>query len=176
MARLKHEGYGTLELNLVAFDMMESNDVIVDKVSFPKGIEVGTIVGIDKVNGLAVKPAEGYLKGMVVNSERTPNQYARGLNQYKVMPDENVTILMMKDGFKFTTNTCGAETMSEGQLDTALKGLKTAPLYASWNADGIIEIKPTPTDIALSVIKYYTMPDGQPGVKFQVINESAFSA
>lgn len=177
MARLKHEGYGMVETNLVDYSIMESVDCYIDATEFPDGAEVGTIVGINKAAKKFVKPTDDFLKGMLVNSERLENQYLQGLKNFKVNAGENGTVLVMRNGFKFTTNTVGStEFADEDAIDTALKAYATTPVYANWDADGIIELTATKTDAAMQVTKYYTMPDGQPGVQFQVIREAQFSA
>lgn len=176
MARLKHDGYGTLETNLVDYSIMESQNVVVDATEFPNGAEVGTIVGINKVAKKFVKPADSLLKGMLVNSERLENQYHQGLKNFIVQPGENGTVLILRNGFKFTTNTCGStEFATEAGLDTALKALATTPLFAKWNANGIIDITATSAGAAFAVTDYRTVPNGQPGVQFQVIREELLS-
>ena len=176
MARLKHDGYGTLETNLVDYSIMESQNVVIDATEFPNGAEVGTIVGINKVAKKFVKPTDALLKGMLVNSERLKSQDRQGLKNFIVLPGENGTALIMRNGFKFTTNTCGStEFATENALDAALKALATTPLFAKWNANGILDITATSAGAAFAVTDYRTVPNGQPGVQFQVIREELLS-
>lgn len=177
MARLPHDGYGMLETNRVDRVNMESQCEL-SATDYPDGAEVGTIVGIDKAKNAIVKPADSLAKGILANSERLYNQYAKGLKNYIVEGGAMASVLMLETNHTFTTNTCGgaAEFADADALVTALEALDTTPLYANWDANGILSITATAANMPFQVVKYYTMPDGQAGVKFMVIRENLFEA
>ena len=77
-------------------------------------------------------------------------------------------------GDLFTTNTLcydDTEYTSEEALLTALKACNTAVVYAGVSTNGAWKVSATkPTaGVVAKVVKAYTMPDGQFGVKLQIL-------
>ena len=63
------------------------------------------------------------------------------------------------------------EFADEDALTEALEACKETPVYGGASEIGAVKLsatKPTYGPV-LKVVKFYTMPDGQPGVKLQVI-------
>lgn len=170
IVRMTHDGFGMLETNRIDRSYNESQCAL-DKVAFPNGAEVGTIVTVDKANG-TLKVGAG-LKGILGNSERIYDQFHAGLKNYKVGAGEMGSVYFLRDGDTFTTNTVcydDSEYASEQtNLIPALKAANTTPVYGKVDATtGVIQLTATGTDAAFTVVKLTTMPDGQAAVKFIV--------
>lgn len=169
--RLKHDGFGMLETNRVDRDNNEAQCAL-DKTAFPNGAELGTIVAVDKANG--VVKLEGDLKGILGNSERIYNQFHAGLKNYKVEAGEMASVYFLRKGDTFTTNTVcfdGTSEFSGGETDViaALKKADTTPMYGDIDAEtGVIKVTKTQGEAPFTVVKLTTMPDGQQAVKFIV--------
>ena len=178
--RLTHDGYGMLERNRVDPVNMESQCEL-DAKEFPNGAEVGTIVTVNKAAGKVQKYSTNEHKmpaGILANSERLYDQYHQGLKNYHVEPGKMASVLFLEKGHTFTTNTvCYNRDNSTGYTNEAalITALKAAgdPVYAGVSADGIIQIWKSDEDGTrlFQVVKYTTMPDGQPAVKFIVVQE-----
>lgn len=171
--RLTHEGYGMLESNRMDRDNVEAQCAL-DTTDFPEGAEVGTIVAVDKANGLV--KLEGDLRGILANSERLYDQYKLGLKNYKVGRGEMASVYFLRKGDTFTTNTVcfdGTTEFSGGESDviTALKAAGETPMYGDIDPDtGVIKVTKTQGEAPFTVVKLTTMPDGQTAVKFIVSN------
>ena len=167
ITRLSHDGNGMLERNRVYTTMVEAQCAL-DTTDFPSGCEVGSIVAVDKVAG-KVK-LSGSVKGILANTERTPDQFHPGLKNFKVPKGGMAVVLFMEQGVEFSTNTVcydTAEFASETAFITALDAVGTTALYGIQDATtGAIKVTATSTGANLTVVKKTTMPDGQIGVKF----------
>lgn len=174
IARLSHDGYGMFERNRVNPDRMESQCEL-DASVFPNGAEVGTIVAVNKPAGKI--QLTGDLKGILANSERIYDQFHSGLKNFHVTKDMMPTVLFVHDGETFTTNTVcydDSEYTAESNLLDALKAADTTPVYGDVDATtGVIKLTATKGTAPFQAVKLTTMPDGQKGVKFIVINEAA---
>ena len=173
IVRIAHSGYGMLERNRVDTVIMESQCAL-DTTAFPTGAEVGMIVAVDKTAG-KIK-LTGDLKGLLANSEMLYDQFKPGLKNYKVEAGAMASVLILRNGTTFTTNTVCYDTTdyaAETDLTTALRAVKTTPLYGKQDSNsGAIQITATKGTCALEVVGKTTMPDGQNAVKFIVINEA----
>lgn len=181
LKRLVIDGYGQLELNNCAFrrDGRIEAQCAPDGVTFANTpIENGMILGIDNVKHV-VKYADGKLPvGLVYTSEHIYDERTPGLKNFKTNGKDDFypRLGYLAYGDKFTTNClCYDDTEYSGgeeELITALGKLDT-PVYGCETNTGAIKLTATdPTDtaqVAMRVIKYYTMPDGQKAVKLQVI-------
>ena len=165
--RMSHSVYGVVETNRMNRDNVESH-CIVDKTDFPNGVENGTLVAVDKPNGKLKKT--GSLIGMVLGSERIYDQYHAGLKNFVNKAGEAASVFYMEKGNTFTTNTiCYDDTTytSEEDLVSALKNVPGTPLYGKRDAaSGVIQIVAESDEAPFTVVKYTTLPDGQPAVKF----------
>ena len=171
--RLTHDGYGMLESNRMDRDNVEAQCAL-DTTDFPNGVEVGTIVAVDKANGLL--KLDGDLRGIVANSERIYDQFHPSLKNYKVEAGAMASVYFLRKGDTFTTNTVcfdGTTEFSGGEtaVIAALKAAGTTPMYGDIDADtGVIKVTKTQGTAPFTVVKLTTMPDGQTGVKFIVSN------
>lgn len=180
--RLVIDGYGQLELNNVAFrrDGRVEAQCKLDETDFAKvPAENGMLLAVDRINKTVRMPdsSEECPVGLNYTSEHQYDERAQGLKNFK---------FDIKDGFyprigylvvgdKFTTNCISydsSEFSDEDTFITALEAYETTKLYGGQSADGSIDVSKTaPTSgIKLLVIEKTTMPDGQLGVKFQVLS------
>jgi len=172
IVRLSHDGNGMLERTRVVANRTEAQCSL-DTTDFPNGCEVGSIVAVDKAAGLV--KLSGSLKGVLANTERTPDQYKPGLKEYKVPKGGMAVVLFMDKGEEIITNTVcydNTEFASEAAFITALEGVKTTALYGIQDATtGAIKVTATATDAPFVVVKKTTVPDGQTAVKFIAISD-----
>lgn len=178
--RLVIDGYGQVELNNVAF----RRDGRIEAQCAPNAtdfgnvpVENGMLLAVDNVTR-EVKFAKDDKFPIALNystehmyDERTP-----GLKNFKLdgKNDFFPRLGYLAMGDKFTTNCIAYDTdefANEEALLEALKDLKTAPIYGGACENGAIKISKTAPTFGpvLRVILVYTMPDGQFGVKLQVM-------
>ena len=182
--RLVIDGFGQLELNNVAFrrDGRVEAQCALDATDFATlPAENGMLLAVDKVAGTVRMPdaSEVCPVGLNYTSEHIYDERANALKNFK---------LTIKDGFyprigylaigdKFTTNCVSYDSEKDSTWTTeekfieALGKINTTKLYGTQSADGSILVSATAptTGIKLLVIQKTTMPDGQLGIKFQVI-------
>lgn len=182
--RLVIDGYGQLELNNVAFrrDGRIEAQCALDTTDFATvPAENGMLLAVDKIAGTIRMPdsSEVCPVGLNYTSEHMYDERANALKDFK---------LTIKDGFyprigylavgdKFTTNCVSYDSAKdaawtdEEKFIEALGNIGTTKLYGTQSADGSILVSATaPAEgIKLLVIQKTTMPDGQLGIKFQVI-------
>ena len=87
---------------------------------------------------------------------------------------EQVGFLQYDDESEFAAvTTTGSEKTSEEVLFAALEAIDTTPLYivpvAGSAVPKITKTKPN-AGIYAKVVKFYTVPNGEPGVKYQIIS------
>ena len=136
--------------------------------------ENGMILAVDKANGIVTFATENNKDLPLALNYSTEHMYderKENLGSY-YLPAGTFYPRMgyIKKGEIFTTNCVGydAEEFANNEaVKTAFDG-KTA-IYGVASEEGLIKITKTATDALLKVVKYYTMPDGTPGIKFQVI-------
>lgn len=174
--RLVIDGYGQVELNNVAFrrDGRIEAQCKLGKKADGKDIEFvenGMILAVDNVTRTVVMPkADGTDKLLALNysaehiyDERTP-----GLKNFKLEKNSFLPRLgYLAVGDKFTTN-CIATEMTVDAMKAAVK----TGLYGCEDASGAILVSasaPTGKKIVLQAVAATTMPDGQFGLKFQVL-------
>ena len=177
-------GRGQLELNNVFFRRegaieaqcaldpnkfaTEGNEGIDNKVY----AENGMILAVDKANGIvtfATEDNKDLPLALNYSTEHMYDERSKNLGSY-YLPAGTFYPRMgyIKKGEIFTTNCVGYDEFDDNEaVKTAFKA-KT-PIYGVASEEGLIKITKTATDALLKVVKYYTMPDGTPGIKFQVI-------
>lgn len=176
------DGYGQIELNNVAFrrDGRIEAQCKLDTTDFATiPAENGMILAVDKAKGTITLPKEGSLVYALnyttehIYDERTP-----GLKNFA----STITSFMPRMGYLaagdlFTTNTIcynDGEYANDAALETALTTALTngTVVYGGIDASGAIKLTATKPTVGpvLRVVKKYTMPDGQFGVKLQVIS------
>ena len=186
MNRFPCEQYATLELNQVAFPktgMVVSQTPLGDAFTADAPCENGMWVVADKAVGKINAPAAATDKplGIVYTTEKEYDIMHYGLKTFgrKVAGDyPRVGILSVGD--TVTTNCLQYDTnnfANDTALDTYLKGDLTAAATAAYvivkNGSAIPEIvKALPQNYAGAygrIVKYYTVPNGEKGVKYQII-------
>ena len=179
--RLVIDGFAQLELNNVAFrrDGRVEAQCSLDAIDFEdKVAENGMILAIDNVSRTIKLPYNGaVLYGLNYSAEHLYEDGKIGLKNFKLgVGDVLPRLGLLDNGDKFTTNcisydpTVVTDWSDDDSVKEALAGMGS-PIYGGISADGSILIsktKPQKGPVLLA-IKATTMPDGQFGVKFQVI-------
>lgn len=182
--RLVIDGYGQLELNNVAFrrDGRVEAQCALDAADFATvPAENGMLLAVDKVAGTIRMPDPSKVcpVGLNYTSEHMYDERANALKNFKLTTKDGFypRIGYLAVGDKFTTNCVSYDSTkdstwtSEDKFIEALGAISATNLYGTQSADGSILVSATaPTaGIKLLVIQKTTMPDGQLGIKFQVI-------
>ena len=180
--------YASLELNQVAFP--KTGMVVSQTPLGPKFVAKGTgVYGVcengmwvvaDKAAGVIDAPAAATDSpiGIVYTTEKEYDMNHYGLQRFgrKVAGDyPRVGILGLGD--TVTTNCLQYDTTyfaDDTALDTALKAIGTTPLYVAIKAGSpvpqILKAANIPeSGILAKIVKYYTIPNGGKGVKYQVV-------
>jgi hypothetical protein len=184
MKRFPCEQYATLELNQVAFPktgMVVSQTPLGDAFTADAPCENGMWVVADKAVGKINAPAAATDKpiGIVYTTEKEYDIMHYGLKTFgrKVAGDyPRVGILGIGD--TVTTNCLQYDTTdyaNDAALDTALKAIDTAEMYVGICAGSAVpqlfpKAKKPASGPVGKVVKYYTVPNGEKGVKYQIIS------
>lgn len=185
LQKIEKYGYGQLELNLVAFRrtgrvvaQYKAGTTFTGATGDDRYLENGMLLKVDGAKRCVDKadPAEGDIFALNYSTEHMYDEREYRYADFRLnSTDDFYPRLGYLDlGDKFTTNALcydDTEYTSEALAIKALEACKTAPIYGGACENGYIKISATlPTaGPALRVIEYYTMPDGQPGVKFEVV-------
>lgn len=182
MKRFPCEQYATLELNQVAFPktgMVVSQTPLGDAFTADAPCENGMWVVADKAVGKINPPAAATDKpiGIVYTTEKEYDIMHYGLKTFgrKVAGDyPRVGILGVGD--TMTTNCLQYNDSTYATfeaLETALKAADTTPVYVAPVAGSAVPqltaSKPA-SGIYGKVVKYYTVPNGEKGVKYQIVS------
>lgn len=180
--RLVIDGYGQLELNNVAFrrDGRVEAQCALDSTDFASvPAENGMLLAVDRINKTVRFPdaSEECPVGLNYTAEHMYDERTQGLKNFKLDITDGFypRIGYLAVGDKFTTNCVSydsSEFTDEETFITALGNIGTTKLYGGQSKDGSIDVSATaPTEgIKLLVIEKTTMPDGQLGIKFQVLS------
>ena len=178
--RMTIDGFGQVELNNCAFrrDGRIEAQCAPDPVVFENmPVENGMILAVDEVTH-TVKMPDGTLPvALVYTAEHMYDErYAGGLKHFKTEAKDDFypRLGYLSVGDKFTTDCIGYkddEFTNDDALIAALSNIGTTPVYGGESTNGIIVLSATkPTaKVVMKVIEFYTMPDGQKGIKLQVI-------
>lgn len=180
LKKLIENGYGQLELNLVAFrrDGRIAAQCKLDADDFAdRPAENGMLLAVDELNRSVKLPVDGSLP--IALNYTTEHMYDE-----RDLYSLSKFCLNIKDGFyprlgylaigdKFTSNCICADSTEFADLDALKKA--TGELYGGACAEGYIKVSATKPTFGpvLRVIKRYTMPDGQFGIKFQCVETNA---
>ena len=174
--------YASLELNQVAFPktgMVVSQTPLGAAFTKAAPCENGMWVVADKAAGAINAPAAATDSpiGIVYTTEKEYDREHYGLQRFgrKIAGDyPRVGILGLGD--TVTTNCLqydDSEFATEAALWTALEAIATTPLYVGIKAGSpvpqITATKPQ-AGIYAKVTKYYTIPNGGKGVKYQIVS------
>ena len=178
--------YATLELNQVAFPktgMVVSQTPLGDAFTEDAPCENGMWVVADKAKGVIEAPAAVGDKpiGIVYTTEKEYDNYHYGLQTFgRKIKGDYPRVGLLGVGDTVTTNCLQYNTdnfANDAALDTYLKGNLAAAATAAYvvikAGSAIPEIvKALPQNYAGAygrIVKYYTVPNGAPGVKYQMI-------
>lgn len=190
--RLTIDGYASLELNRVTFSL--TGRVVADvplKSTFISSApaENGMILAVDYAANEVALPSgmdDTRVLALHCSPEKEYDPNLSGLNQFKLTAQTTNKYQMSAQGHyprlgilsvgeKFTTNCISYDTAdftnNAGAL-AALAAYATTPVYGTACSAGTILLDttvPATASIALQVIGYTTMPNGDVGVKFVVI-------
>ena len=186
------DGFGQLELNQVAFrrDGRVEAQCALDGTDFADvPAENGMLLAVDRVNRTIKFPTSGVIATCpVALNYTTEHMYDERANALKDFSLERGTFYprlgFLSAGELFTTNCIGyddaewtatgsgsaAKTADENFI-TACRAVGTTPLYGGISDDGAIAVSATKPSAGpvLKVVEATTMPDGQFGIKFQVL-------
>ena len=177
-------GRGQLELNNVFFrreGAIEAQCALDPTVFATEGneeaegkfyAENGMILAVDKARGVVTVATENNTDLPLALNYSTEHMYderKKNLGSY-YLPAGSFYPRMgyLQKGEIFTTNCVGYSEFDDDEAVKAAFEAKTA-IYGVASEEGLIKITKTADDALLKVVKVYTMPDGTPGIKFQVI-------
>ena len=178
LKRFKIDGYGQIELNNVAWrrDGRVEAQCKLDAEDF-KDIpaENGMLLAVDKANGVIKFAVDDTLPIAVHYStehmydDRTPGLKNFALPRGTFLPRMGYPAV----GDLWTSNTLcydDGEFTDDDALIEVLKKVNETPVYGGISNIGAVKLSKTAPDVGpvLKVVKYYTMPNGTPGVKLQV--------
>ena len=178
--RLVIDGFGQIELNNVAF----RRDGRIEAQCAPNAtdfenvpVENGMLLAVDNVNREVKFAKDGEFPiALNYSTEHLYDERALGLKNFKLNGKDDFfpRLGYLAMGDKFTTNCLAyddGEYADDDALIEALKAYKAAAVYGGACEIGAIKIsaeKPTYGPV-LRVVDCYTMPDGQFGIKLQVM-------
>lgn len=191
LQRLTISGYGQLELNQVAFrrdGRIEAQCFIgkeADGTTDIGFLENGMLLAVDKLNKRINKTSSNAgLIALHYSTEHMYDERKTALKDFKLVRGTFLPRMGYLDaGDRFTTNCIAYDDTEFAAVTTptaktaeqvfieALGAIKTTPLYGVPCANGAIKVTATPGSgsVNLQVIEKTTMPDGQLGVKFIVL-------
>ena len=182
LKRLVIDGFGQLELNNVFFRRSGSVEAqcFLDETDF-NGVaaENGMLLAVDRVNRTVKFPVDGSLPvALNYTSEHMYDERKPGLKNFKLMRGEFLPRLgYLSTGELFTTNCICYDDTEFSDEETFLEAVKdkdtlaATAVYGGISEQGAIKVSKTkPTEgPVLKVVEKTTMPDGQLGLKFQVV-------
>ena len=182
--------YASLELNQVAFPktgMVVSQTPLGEAFTKATPCENGMWVVGDKAAG-AINPPTAATSapiGIVYTTEKEYDMMHYGLQRFgRKIAGDYPRVGLLGVGDTVTTNCLQYSTSNfadDTALDTALKAIDSTPLYVAIHAVGqgetvsaanaIPEIVKTAPQAGIygKIVKYYTIPNGGKGVKYQII-------
>lgn len=177
--RLKIDGYGQVELNNCAFrrDGRIEAQCHADQTDFSNAvIENGMILAVDAVASTVKFATDTSLPvALVYSAEHMYDDLKSGLKDFylKGTDDFLPRLGYLSVGDKFTTNCVSYDSSTytnDSAFLAAVASFATTALYGAPESDGSIAVSSSAASAGLNmrVIASTTMPDGQPGIKFQV--------
>ena len=183
MTRFPVEKYASLELNQVAFPktgMVVSQTPLGAAFTAAAPCENGMWVVADKSAGVLNAPAAvtDTPIGIVYTAEKEYNPYEIGLKHFKgKIAGEYPRVGIFGLGDTVTTNCLQYDETTYttfAALETVLKAAETTPVYvvavAGSAVPALTTSKPANGGTYGKVTKYYTMPNGEKGVKYQIVS------
>lgn len=178
--RLVISGYGQVELNNVAFrrDGRIEAQCAPNAEDFTKiPVENGMLLAVDDANHCVKLPKDDSLPiALVYSTEHMYDERTPGLKNFKLNGSDDFfpRLGYLSVGDKYRTNCIcydSADFPTEEDLIKALKTCAATPVYGMADASGATKLSATPGTYGpkLKVVAFDTMPDGQKGVKLQVL-------
>ncbi len=170
--QVKRKGFGQVEPNHLS---AQTNGQIYAQLPADSTfniLENGMFLKYDYANGKCDLTGEGEWL-LVMNEIKLYDQRKQGLKDYAMkkadfMNGEIVPRLLRTEiGDIYTTNTFGANTSDSAEV--AGLTLTVGDKLTVNDATGYLKADDNATEFVWQVVKEYTMPDGQPGVKLQRI-------
>lgn len=170
--QVKRKGFGQVEPNHLS---AQTNGQIYAQLPADSTfniLENGMFLKYDYANGKCDLTGEGEWM-LVMNEIKLYDQRKQGLKDYAMkkadfMNGEIVPRLLRTEiGDIYTTNTFGANTSDSAEV--AGLTLTVGDKLTVNDATGYLKADDNATEFVWQVVKEYTMPDGQPGVKLQRI-------
>lgn len=188
ISRLTIDGYGQLEINNCAFrrDGRIEAQCAADTGDFAnKKIENGMLVSVDAAKRKIFLADDSAAKalpiGIVYTAEHLYENGKTGLKYFALDAEKDFLprVGYLAVGDKFTTNCVAFDSAkdsswtAESLFVAGLTTFATSPIYGGICDDGCILMSASaPTEgPKLKMVAKTTMPDGQLGIKFQVIGE-----
>lgn len=182
MKRFPCEKYASLELNQVSFSKtgMVVSQTPLDKTAFPESApcENGMWVVADKSTG-TLKPCTAVGDkpfGIVYTTEKEYDDYNIGLKNFAHRVGAYPRVGIFSLGDTVTTNCLqynDTTYATEAALFAALEAYATTPVYVAPVAGSAVPqltaSKPASGTYG-KVTKFYTMPNGERGVKYEIVN------
>ena len=185
ITRMTIKGHAQLELNNASFrrDGRVEAQCKLNATDFSSAApaENGMILAVDKANNQIKKSVDKTLPvALNYTSEHMYDERNNGLKDFALTPDDMLPRLgYLSVGDAFTTNAIafdiaatGADFTSESVALSAVAAYASTAIYGTDCSDGYILVTNSTgkiNNVKLKVVKNSTMPDGQPGIKFQVI-------
>ena len=174
--------YASLELNQVAFPktgMVVSQTPLGDDFA-DAPCENGMWVVADKAAGVIQAPTgtNDNPIGIVYTAEKEYDYMHYGLQRFgRKMQGDYPRVGILGVGDTVTTNCLKSTYANEADLWAALEAIDTTPLYVkidatdskAMNAVPVISTSIPSTGIYGKIVKYYTIPNGGKGVKYQIM-------
>lgn len=182
LKRMVIDGYGQVELNQVAFrrDGRIEAQCALDATDFATvPAENGMLLAVDNITRTVKLPKDASLPlALNYTAEHIYDERTPGLKNFKTEVDDIYPRLgYLSVGDKFVTNCIAyddSEFTDDEALEEAVANIGTTRLYGGYSTLGAIKVSKTkPVDgPVLMVINgpgAGSMPDGQYGIKFQVV-------
>ena len=185
LQKITKDGYGQLELNLVAFPRTgrvvaqhKAGTTFTGATGDDRYLENGMLLKVDGANRCVDKanPAEGDIYALNYSTEHMYDEREYRLADFRLnsVNDFYPRLGYLSAGDKYTTNCVCYDTeefANDEALMKALENFATTPIYAGACELGYEKLSKTLPEFgpALRVIEVYTMPDGQFGVKLEAI-------
>ena len=186
MTRFPLEKYASLEMNQVAYQktgMVVSQTPLDPIFTEQEPCENGMWVVADKSVG-TIKPmaaATDKPVGIVYTTEKEYTNYNIGLKNFAHRPGSYPRVGILGLGDTFTTNCLQYDESEFATVDAlyaALEAFQTTPVYVipGVSATGVAKAVPQLTGsqpgsgIYGKVTKFYTVPNGERGVKYEIVN------
>lgn len=170
--------YASLELNQVAFPqtgMVVSQVPLSDAFTADAPCENGMWVIADKGADVIAPATAGTDKpvGIVYTTEKEYDDRHYGLQYFRQVAGQYPRVGILGVGDTVTTNCLQYNDTTYSTfaaLETALNG--SAAMYVKPAAGGVPELTATKPGSGIygKVVKYYTMPNGEKGIKYQIIS------